>query len=99
MPARRVERHKPMSKAQADRLQRALRMTFARNLLAAREKAELSQQALGDLADISPNYLGRAERAADPAWRGAPANVTLDVVARLAAVLGTTPANLLSDFH
>jgi transcriptional regulator with XRE-family HTH domain len=79
-----------MSKAQADRLHRALRQTFARNLLAAREKADLSQQALGDLADVSPNYLGRAERAADPQWSGRPANVTLDIVARLASVLGIT---------
>ena len=89
MPARRVERKKPMSKAQAERLHRSVRLTFARNLWAAREKADLSQQALGDMADISPNYLGRAERAT--------ANVSLDVVARLAFCLNTTPSALLTD--
>jgi transcriptional regulator with XRE-family HTH domain len=80
-----------MAKAHADRLERTLRQTFARNLLAAREKAELSQQALGDMADVSPNYLGRAERGQ--------ANVSLDLIARLAGVLGISPTSLLADGH
>jgi transcriptional regulator with XRE-family HTH domain len=91
MAARRVERKRPMPKVQAERVQRALRLLVGQNILAARQAADLSQQQLGDLADLSPNYLGQAERGV--------ANVTLDVLARLAACLGTRPADLLTEKH
>jgi transcriptional regulator with XRE-family HTH domain len=80
-----------MPKVQAERVQRALRLLVGQNILAARQAADLSQQQLGDLADLSPNYLGQAERGV--------ANVTLDVLARLAACLGTRPADLLTEKH
>jgi ribosome-binding protein aMBF1 (putative translation factor) len=87
--ARRVERLEPMAQTKAERLQRALCRTFGRNVLRLRQRLDLSQQQLGDMANLSPNYVGQAERGV--------ANVTLDVVARLAACLGTTPSELLSD--
>ena len=43
------------------------------------------------MADLSPHAFGPAERGI--------ANVTFDVVARVAARLGTTPAELLTDNH
>jgi transcriptional regulator with XRE-family HTH domain len=91
MAARRVERKNPMPKTQAERFERALRRLVGQNILAARQAADLSQQQLGDLADLSPNYLGQAERGS--------ANVTLDVLARLAACLGCRPADLLTEGH
>jgi ribosome-binding protein aMBF1 (putative translation factor) len=87
--ARRIERREPMPAAKAERLQRSLIRTFGRNVLRLRSEQSLSQQQLGDMANLSANYLGQAERGV--------ANVTLDVVARLAACLGTTPADLLTD--
>jgi ribosome-binding protein aMBF1 (putative translation factor) len=89
MAARRVERKQPIPLTEAKRLECALLATFGKNLLSARNAAQLSQQALGDATNLSPNYLGRAERGS--------ANVSLGVVARLAAILKVSPALLLSD--
>jgi ribosome-binding protein aMBF1 (putative translation factor) len=59
--ARRIERREPMPAARAERLQRALIRTFGRNVRKFRRQQNLSQQQLGDMADLGPNYLGQAE--------------------------------------
>ena len=87
---RRIGRREPMPAGKADRLQRLLIRTFGRSVLKLRRRQKLSQQQqLGDMADLSPHAFGPAERGV--------ANVTFDVVARLAACLVTIPAELLTD--
>jgi hypothetical protein len=88
--ARRIERREPMLAAKADRLQRLLIRTFGRSMIKLCRRQKLSQQQqLGDMADLSPNDLGQAERGV--------ADVTFDVVARIAACLVTISAELLTD--
>ena len=88
--ARRIERREAMPAAKADRLQRLLIRTFGRSVIKLCRRQKLSQQQqLGDMADLSPHAFGPAERVV--------ANVTFDVVARLAACLATIPAELLTD--
>jgi hypothetical protein len=71
-----------MPAAKADRLRRLLIRTFGRSVIKLCRRQKLSQQQqLGDMADLSPHAFGPAERVV--------ANVTFDVVARLAAYLGT----------
>jgi hypothetical protein len=90
--ARRIERREPMPAAKADQLQRLLIRTFERSVIKLRRQQKRSQQQqLGDMADLSPHAFGPAERGV--------ANVTFDVVARLAARLVTIPAELLTDNH
>jgi hypothetical protein len=90
--ARRIERREPMLAAKADRLQRSLIRTFGESVMKHGRRQKLSQQQqFGDMADLSPHAFGPAERGI--------ANVTFDVVARVAARLGTTAAELLTDNH
>ena len=79
-----------MPAAKAERLQRLLICTLGRSVMKRRRQQKLSQQPqFGDMADLSPHAFGPAERGV--------ANVTFDVVARLAACLVTIPAELLTD--
>jgi len=64
-----------------------LKVTFARNLKAAREAAGISQRELAKQAGVSRSYLWGIERAT--------ANVTLDMVTLLARVIGSEPHDLL----
>ena len=64
-----------------------LRLTFARNLKAARKSAGLSQGRLSEAAGVSRYYISQIETGA--------ANVTLDMVSSLARVLGLRPEELL----
>ena len=90
--ARRIERREPMPAAKADRLQRSLIRTFGRSAIKHGRRQKLrQQQQFGDMADLSPHAFGPAERGI--------ANVTFEVVARVAARLGTTAAELLTDNH
>ena len=85
---RRIER----CAGKADRLRRSLIHTFGQSVMKRRRQQKLSQQQqLGDLADLSPHTFGPAECEV--------ADVTLDVVARLAACSGTIPAELSTDNH
>jgi hypothetical protein len=59
--ARRIDRREPMPAATAERLQRALIRAFGRNVRKFRRQQNRSQQQLGDMADLGPNYLGQAE--------------------------------------
>jgi hypothetical protein len=87
---RRIGRREPMPAGKAERLQRLLICTFGRSVMKRRRQQKLSQQPqFGDMADLSPHAFGPAERGV--------ANVTFDVVARLAACLVTIPAELLTD--
>ena len=90
--ARRIERREPTPAAKADRLQCLLIRTFGRSVIKLCRRQKLSQQQqLGDMADLSPHAFGPAECGV--------ANVTLDVLARLAACPGTIAAELLTDNH
>ena len=90
--ARRIKRREPMPATKADRLQHLLIRTFGRSVIKLRRQQKLSQQLqLGDMADLGPHAFGPAERGV--------ANVTFDVVARVAAYLGTIPVELLTDKH
>jgi hypothetical protein len=82
-----------MPAGKADRLRRLLIHTFGQSVMKRRRQQKLSQQQqqLGDLADLSPHTFGPAECEV--------ADVTLDVVARLAACSGTIPAELSTDNH
>ena len=60
--ARRIERREPMPATNAERLQRAHADPHFRTQRAeVRRQQNLSQQQLGDMADLGPNYLGQAE--------------------------------------
>jgi hypothetical protein len=90
--ARHIERREPMPATKADRVQRLLIRTFGRSVIKLRRPQKLSQQQqLGDMADLSPHAFGSAERRV--------ANVIFDVVAHVAAYLGTILAELLTDNH
>jgi hypothetical protein len=88
--ARRIERLALMPATKADRLQGLLIRIFGRSVrkLYRRQKPSQQQQ-FGDMADLSPHAFGPAERGV--------ANVTFDVVARVAACLATISAKLLND--
>ena len=81
--ARRIERREAMPAAKAGRLQRLLIRTFWRSVIKLCRQKLSQQLQLGDMADLGPHAFGPAERGI--------ANVTFDVVARVAARLGTTP--------
>lgn len=76
-------------RSRAERTQKALRATFARNLRLYREEADLTLRALSALTGISASYLSNAEQGRR--------NVTLDIVASLASFLGKPPADFLTD--
>jgi hypothetical protein len=89
--ARRIERREAMPAAKAGRLQRLLIRTFWRSVIKLCRQKLSQQLQLGDMADLGPHAFGPAERGV--------ANVTFDVVARLAAYLGTIAVELLTDKH
>lgn len=64
-----------------------IREVFARNLRAARQAKGLSQEELAHLAEIDRTYISSLERSIYSA--------SIDVVDRLATVLGTDAAELL----
>jgi transcriptional regulator with XRE-family HTH domain len=63
------------------------RRIFAENLRKARLAKKLSQEDLGELADLHRTYVGSIERAER--------NVSIDNIERLAVALGVSPASLL----
>lgn len=64
-----------------------IRKIVGTNLRLARQEAELSQEALADLAEIDRTYVSGVERGVR--------NPTIVVLARLASVLNVSPASLL----
>jgi transcriptional regulator with XRE-family HTH domain len=89
---RRIESREAMPAGKADRLRRLLICAFGPSVMKLRLQQKLSQrQELGDMADLGPYTFGPAECGV--------ANVTLDVLARLAACPGTIAAELLTDNH
>jgi transcriptional regulator with XRE-family HTH domain len=65
-----------------------VRANLAKNLVAARLKAGISQEDLAGLAEVDRTYVSGIERGKR--------NPTIVVVAKLARVLGTTSAELIS---
>lgn len=63
------------------------RERFAKNLRAARKAKGLSQEALGELADQHPTYVGSVERGER--------NISVDNMDRLARALGLDVVDLL----
>lgn len=66
-----------------------VRAILARNIKAARKLLDLSQEELADRAQIDRTYVSGIERQVR--------NPTVTVVAKFAAALGTTTADLLTD--
>ncbi len=66
-----------------------LREVLARNLRRMRNASGMSQEELADRADINRNYVGMLERSEHAA--------TVDMLEKLAAVLGVDPAELLRN--
>lgn len=64
-----------------------IRRILAVNVVRLRRAKDLSQEALAWEADISRRYMARIE--------GAQTSTGLDILAKLAAVLGVEPAELL----
>jgi hypothetical protein len=90
--ARRIEMLVPSAaaKARAERLQKRTRANLARNLVAARQECGgMTQRQLSELSGVSQTYISQAELSKR--------NLSIDIVALLAAFLNTTPSNLLSD--
>ena len=63
------------------------RRIFAENLRKARLAKRLSQEDLGELANLHRTYVGSVERAER--------NVSIDNIERIATALGVSPASLL----
>jgi transcriptional regulator with XRE-family HTH domain len=66
----------------------ALRSTLAENFRSARIASGLTQKQLGELAQVSRDYVGQIENAT--------ANVSIDILANLAKFLNVSPASLLT---
>lgn len=66
-----------------------VRAILARNIKAARKRLNLSQEELAARAEIDRTYVSGIERQVR--------NPTITIVARFAAALGTTTADLLAD--
>ncbi len=66
-----------------------LRNALAINLRSARLEAGLTQKQLAELANVSRDYIGRIENRLD-------ANVSIGIIATLAAHVGKNPLDLLS---
>ena len=67
-----------------------VRQIVARNVRLARQRAEISQEELADRAGIDRSYGSRIERGA--------ANPSIEILAKLAAVLGVKTSSLLDDY-
>lgn len=67
---------------------RTARERFAARLRAERKARGLSQEALGELADLHPTYVGSVERGER--------NISIDNMERLAAAMGLDVVELLS---
>jgi transcriptional regulator with XRE-family HTH domain len=65
------------------------REVLARNLRLRRREADLSQEALADLAGLHRTFVGSVERCER--------NISLDNIAKLAHALSITPSDLLRD--
>ena len=65
------------------------RQRFAQNLRRAREKRNLSQEALADAAGLHRTYVGSVERGER--------NISIDNIERLAIAVGLSLAALLED--
>ena len=65
------------------------RRVLARNLRALRAARGLSQEGLAELCGLHRTYVSSVERKER--------NISIDNISRLAAALGTTPAQLLSE--
>lgn len=63
------------------------RLRIAHNLRQARQKRDLSQEALADLAGLHRTYVGSVERGER--------NISIDNIQRLAQALDLDPADLL----
>jgi len=68
-----------------------LRVVFASNVRRLRSKRGLSQCELATKAELDRSYLSRLENARN--------NATLELVGKLAAVLGVKPAELLTPIN
>jgi transcriptional regulator with XRE-family HTH domain len=68
---------------------RSARHQFATNLRAARLARGLTQERLGELADLHPTYISSVERAER--------NVSIDTMERLARALDLSLSALLAD--
>lgn len=66
-----------------------MRQIVARNVRLARQRAGISQEELADTAGIDRSYGSRIERGI--------ANPSIEMLAKLAEVLGVTTASLLVD--
>jgi transcriptional regulator with XRE-family HTH domain len=66
-----------------------LRQVLARNLRQARHEKGLSQEELADLAEINRTYISKLETGST--WGG------LEIIARLARVLGCSAADLVME--
>jgi len=64
-----------------------IRQVFAANLRRLRHEKGFSQEVLADLADVNRTYVSKLETGAT--------YVGLEIIAKLADVLGTEPAELL----
>lgn len=67
----------------------ATRKLFARNVKKARERLEMSQEALAAAAGLHRTYVGSVERGER--------NISIDNIERFAKALGVSPASLLEE--
>ena len=66
------------------------RKLLAQAIRSARKKAGLTQERLGELADLNPKYIGEVERMEK--------NISLDALVRIAAALKLRVRDLVKDF-
>ncbi len=65
------------------------RQTLSRNMVERRRRLKMTQERLGELADMHPTYISSVERAKR--------NIGIDGIERLAKALKTTISGLLKD--
>ena len=66
-----------------------LRDVFIKNVVKYRKEANLSQEKLAELSDLSPNYIGEIERNAR--------KVSIDTIEKIAVGLNVKPNELLEE--
>jgi transcriptional regulator with XRE-family HTH domain len=66
-----------------------LRQVLGRNIVATRRMREMTQERLGELADLHPTYISSVEN-----YRR---NVSIDAIERIAKALKVPPSELLKD--